>query len=62
MEVAAFFRVIPLCAGCKSLKLNDGGLSGVNGVQGVGGSNPLVPTNLLKGLATPYIPVRNLGV
>jgi len=40
---------------------NDRG-SDINGVQGVGGSNPLVPTSFLNGLATPSFPVRNLGV
>ncbi len=44
------------------MKTNDGAILGVNGVQGVGGSNPLVPTSLLKGLATPSFPVSNLGV
>ncbi len=34
----------------------------LNGVQGVGGSNPLVPTSLFKGLAVPYFPVCNFGV
>ncbi len=34
----------------------------LNGVQGVGGSNPLVPTSLFNGLAIPYFPVCNLGV
>ena len=34
----------------------------LNGVQGVGGSNPLVPTSLLNGLATPPFSVSNLGV
>ncbi len=37
----------------KLLKFSSGGGSDINGVQGVGGSNPLVPTSLLNGLAAP---------
>ncbi len=34
----------------------------LNGVQGVGGSNPLVPTNVFNGLAIPTYSTHPFGV